>query len=81
MSTTRDEFEKWASDQPYQLNKIGDEYKYMATQHAWLGWQASREALCIEIPKCGEASSFGNWVVFDTESVQEMLSSVGVRYK
>ena len=40
-----------------------------------------RNSLCVEIPTCGEASSFGNYVVFDTDDVRAMLDAAGVRYK
>lgn len=73
MNNSSTEFEKWYSS----IGGYGDAHK----KDLWECWKASRAALCVEIPKDGEASSFGDWVVFDTEVVQEMLDSAGVRYK
>ena len=73
MKNSSTEFEKWYSN----IGGYGDAPK----KDLWECWKASRTALCVEIPKGGEASSFGDWVVFDTEVVQEMLDSAGVGYK
>ena len=60
-----------------------DDGSYINTdvQAGWAGWKASRAALCVEIPTDGEASSFGNYVVFDSDDVRAMLDAAGVRYK
>ena len=64
-----------------ELDRNGDGYVYIGAQYAWRGWKASRAALCVEMPKTGEESSFGNFVVFDTELVKEILGNAGVSYK
>ena len=50
----REEFEDFASDQyewPQAIEKNADgEYKFMTTYQAWITWQASRAALCVELP-------------------------------
>lgn len=49
----REEFESWAmSDMGYMCVRVGGGYKddYMNT--AWLSWQASRAALCVQMPRC-----------------------------
>lgn len=50
----REEFEDFASDQyewPQAIEKNADgEYKLMTTYQAWITWQASRAALCVELP-------------------------------
>ncbi len=55
MGRVREEFEKWASGLPYSLHRVGDEYKYMPTQHAWLGWKASRSAVRVQLPTAWSA--------------------------
>lgn len=50
----REDFEDFASDQyewPKAIEKNADgEYKLMTTYQAWITWQASRAALCVEFP-------------------------------
>lgn len=48
----RAEFEAWADGEGYDLqrNELTD-YETGATRIAWSGWQASRAALVIELPK------------------------------
>ena len=89
----RKEFEAWFWNEFHSgsnaaLNwcsvfSIGSDGKYngIGCHAAWLAWKASRAALCVEIPTCGEASSFGNYVVFDSDDVRAMLDAAGVRYK
>ena len=53
MEKMREEFESWAmSDMGYMCVRVGGGYKddYMNT--AWLSWQASRAALCVQMPRC-----------------------------
>lgn len=89
MNKMREEYEAWfCSTMPYKIAKeswfaVMDDGDYIITdvQAGWAGWKASRAALCVEIPKDGEASSFGNYVVFDSDDVRAMLDAAGVRYK
>ena len=89
MDKMREEYEAWfCSTMPYKIAKeswfaVMDDGDYIITdvQAGWAGWKASRAALCVEIPTDGEASSFGNYVVFDTDDVRAMLDAAGVRYK
>lgn len=73
----REEFEAWAGNLGMPLHKIGDDYKYMATHHAWAGWQASRAVLCIDLPKPGEDDEDMVWIL----SVEVALEDAGVPYK
>lgn len=53
MKVCMEEFESWAmSDMGYMCVRVGGGYKddYMNT--AWLSWQASRAALCVQMPRC-----------------------------
>lgn len=83
----REEFEAWASDStnlwlmPVMLDGEFVDYYDEDTASAFNVWQASRTAQCVEIPTHGEASSFGNYVVFDSDDVRAMLDAAGVRYK
>ena len=73
MDKIREEFEAWINRQGYFWLADKDAY--------WESWKASRAALCVEIPTEGEAPSFGNYVVFDSDDVRAMLDDAGVRYK
>ena len=81
MDKVREEFEKWAK-QFFKLDvEDWGEYIDYETQWAWTVWKASRESIVVKIPKEGEASSFGKYVVYDTDAVKEMLDKAGVSYE
>ena len=88
MEKMREEYEAWfCSTMPYKIAKeswfaVMDDGDYIITdvQAGWAGWKASRAAQCVEIPTHGEASSFGDYVVFDSDDVRAMLDAAGVRY-
>lgn len=88
----KDKFEEWAKIQGLRLerqkNMIGGDmgrYEFGPTQAAFEVWEdAWSEALksvVVKIPEEGEASSFGNYVVFDYDSIAKMLTEAGVRYE
>ena len=88
MEKMREEFEAWCASHGYTLRPaetncgiaIEGQYGNQRVQIAWEAWKASRAALCVEIPTCGEASSFGDYVVFDSDDVRTMLDDAGIRY-
>lgn len=55
MEKMREEFEAWAIEKDLDTShyidngEMGD-YCDVVTQYAWLGWKASRSALCVELP-------------------------------
>ena len=73
MDKMREQFENWYSNR----QQYGEAHK----QECWETWKASRESIIVKIPKKGEASSFGHYVVFDTDAVKEMLDKAGVSYE
>lgn len=68
-------------NKPTRSKIDSDIYAGDAAQFAWMWWKRSRESVIVKIPKEGEASSFGNYIVFDYESVVKMLEEAGVRYE
>lgn len=53
----REEFEEWridkfcgGGDRLKKCSNAPDVYYYTAEQEAWITWQASRAALCVEFP-------------------------------
>lgn len=55
----REQFEAWAMDQGYfNLRRdIDGRYKFQTAWAAWEGWQASREAVVVELPTIWEQGS------------------------
>ena len=83
----RQEFETWAKPIGLDVDYIyaDDAFKcycFTATQNAFdtwkSGWQASRAALCVELPDyemdCGECH-------YHAGNIQSALDAAGVRYK
>ena len=82
----REEFEAWYEGHcaPLEANwfkrdsAYPDDYDYFPAQEAWDGWQASRAALCVELPDfeqdCGECH-------YHAGSIKTALDEAGVRYK
>lgn len=76
MDKMREEFEAWAINCDLCTFAVGDEYKYMTTGWAWRAWEASRAALCVELPSA--------WRLAEHEykrQVEESLDSAGVSYE
>jgi len=75
----RREFEEWFYE--YSLPCEGDwfkrdscgDYDYPSTHDAWMGWQASRAALVVELPEKAALMS--------ASSVYAALDDAGVSYK
>lgn len=83
MDKIREEFEKWAAGDGYELEVSDDErftYSYHETECAWYGWKASRAALCVELPR----QTYDADMDCDTmiaHHVGKALDSAGIRYK
>ena len=80
----RREFEEWFYE--YSLPCEGDwfkrdscgDYDYPSTHDAWMGWQASRAALVVELPGAIWCSLAYHEAIND---VKEALDDAGVCYK
>ena len=91
MEKMREEFEAWyeghcaplESDWFKRDSDFPDDYEYFPAQEAWAGWQASRAAICVELPEVrvlngGRIAEIGyEMAVDDFESV---LDAAGIRY-
>ena len=84
----REEFEAWyeghcaplESDWFKRDSDFPDDYDYFPAQEAWYGWQASRAALCVELPR----QTYDHDLDCDTmiaHHVGKALDSAGIRYK
>ena len=80
----RREFEEWFYE--YSLPCEGDwfkrdscgDYDHPSTHDAWMGWQASRAALVVELPGAIWCSLAYHEAIND---VKEALDDAGVGYK
>lgn len=83
MDKMRAEFEAWAASDGYQLDASSDArftYDFHETECAWYGWQASRAALCVELPR----QTYDYDLDCDTmiaHHVGKALDAAGIRYK
>jgi len=79
MNKSQKEFEAWAKDKLCLDKRHDGTYEWQSTLSAWLGWQASRQALVFELPSSLELyNSPANEVL---EAVQDAPDAAGVRYK
>lgn len=80
----REDFEEWLYE--YSLPRKGDwfkmdscgDYDSPSTYYAWMGWQASRAALVVELPGAIWCSLAYHEAIND---VKEALDDAGVGYK
>ena len=80
----REDFEEWFYE--YSLPCEGDwfkrdscgDYDSPSTYYAWMGWQASRAALVVELPGAIWCSLAYHEAIND---VKEALDDAGVSYK
>ena len=75
----RREFEEWFYEYSlpcegdwFKMDSCGD-YDYPSTHDAWMGWQASRAALVVDLPEKAALMS--------ASSVYAALDDAGVGYK
>lgn len=80
MDKMREEFEKWALGNNYDLSVIPDGTYYVGiTFHAWQAWQASRSALVVKIP---EEHDLGNGTVgVLQDDFAKSLEDSGISYE
>lgn len=90
MDKMREEFEAWfeADSMPLESNWFkkddDDDYDHMPTYYAWRAWQASRAALCIELPKTPSFSASDEPDLAFEEGVdvmKDLIEAAGVTCK
>lgn len=80
MEKMREEFEAWACN--YNL-KIADRGNY-ADRHVnnmWKAWQASRAALCVELPVWTLKNGVEHFNYHKADDVKSICEDAGVPYK
>lgn len=84
MEKIQKEFEVWAIEHHFSTAKKTDgaSYAHDSTMCAFEGWQASRSALCVELPHSWIAGELGDDAnVFEVVDVMTSLNEAGVSYK
>lgn len=86
----REAFEKFITDEAIKRNyqfmdnlfsKLGDDYSVTWVDMAWMGWQASRAAIEIELPKSGYYLGYESPEYTEVVDVIEAITSHGIRIK
>ena len=88
MDKVREEFEAWCSSHGYTLRPaetncgiiIDGQYGNQRVQIAWDAWQASRAALCVNLPKQWYDDGLDSDLM-EAHHVGKALDAAGVRYK
>ena len=84
----REEFEVWyegVTGLPVEFNdvgipvSIGSTLSETVTMGMWVAWRASRESLCVELPKDYSTDSIG--LAYCAVAVVGSLDAAGVSYK
>ena len=76
----REEFEAWAGQYGYSLERDSEAGGYYADSAdlAWSAWQASRATLVVELPQPFESDDF---TMCDGVELHEALEAAGVRIR
>ncbi len=80
----REGFEVWAkSEQGLDMFRLPHGgYRSFATHQAWAAWQASRKAVCVELPTpCSPGDFVTDADVLTLDQVLEALDKAGASYK
>ncbi|WHM52822.1 hypothetical protein IOBOPIKK_00015 [Klebsiella phage vB_KpnS_SCNJ1-C] len=78
--TSREQFEGWATNAGFIVTTKNDGYLYPATNSAWQAWQASREAIEIELPEQQDPADFF-CAVYSVDGVVSALNKHGLKVK
>ena len=86
--TSREQFEKWINEETcfdlwrteYPMTEWDDQqYKCHQTNLAWMAWQASREAIEIELPDADVGYEMMEY--YDPQQVIEAIEKAGLKVK
>lgn len=83
MDESRKQFEEWALKSGHSISRdvnVGGLYVSSYTATAWVGWQASRAAIEIELPReCNPADCFTDVMI--PHEVTEAIRAAGIKVK
>ena len=81
MSDSREQFETWMMDnwpEQYLGRFATGEYQGFTVQHCWTAWQASRQALVVELPQQSGVNHDWNQAI---RYCHQAIEAAGVRTK
>lgn len=88
--TSREKFEAWIKSETgfdlwrtnYPMTKPEDQqYKDHSTNLAWMAWQASREAVEVELPCVYVSEWLSSGGVMESEDVISAIRAAGIKVK
>lgn len=81
---SREQFESFArdvldwSDDEFRLASDGKSYYWGATGEAWVFWQASREAVVVDLPEQFSPHDCGEWAMW-SDLVEKAIEAQGLK--
>lgn len=76
----RDQFQIWAQGQGLNVETYNGLYVSKITEHYWDCWQASREAVAVELPDYLDTDQLG-FQAYDAAEVDRAIEAQGLRVK
>ena len=73
MDKCREQFEEWATSQKSFVTKENGDYINPYVGYAWQAWQASRQALVVELPRVRGDIDYG----YEQSEIIDLLDSAG----
>jgi hypothetical protein len=73
-----EEFEALFAEHEWDIEKYDGSYINAYTTAAWLGWQASRQALVVKLP---ESHTIDGYFYVDLAMLEHSLAAAGVKYE
>ena len=79
---SREQFEKWAESDGMRVDCWHETTDYIITEtrRLWEAWQASREALVVELPDGWFDDRYGEYLATHTQ-IEQALSAAGIKWK
>ena len=77
---SREQFEEWAKVEGFDLYTDIGGYYDSETATAYHAWQASREALVVELPDGWFDDRYGEYLATHTQ-IEQALSAAGIKWK
>lgn len=78
MDKMREEFEVWVKLRGGYTMRRDKEYESSMTREWWQAWQASRQALVVELPR--SFKDMYDQYVYDEQSIKDVLDNAGIKW-
>lgn len=79
--SSQDEFQTWALNEGYiDFRQEAGRYVNPTIRAMWIGWQASRTELVVELPERFDKYDSGDWTYW-ADGVDAAIEAAGIRTK